>query len=76
MAVGTHRWMRSRWPRTLPAIALVVAAAGPVAGASVTAASASASPYQLTGGLPAGAKLTDVGGITPATSSAVTSSTA
>jgi hypothetical protein len=66
MTSGTHRWMRIRWSRALPAVALVAAVTVPAAGASVTAANASTpSPYQLTGGLPASAKLTDFGGITP-----------
>ena len=66
MTVGTHRWMRNRWSRTLPALALVVAATVPAAIASATAATASTPPpYQLTGGLPAGAKMIDTGGLTP-----------
>jgi hypothetical protein len=63
--VGTHRWVRSRWLRTLPAVALVVAVSVPAASADVTANASTPSPYQLTGGLPASAKLTDFGGITP-----------
>ena len=47
---------------TLPALALAVATTVPAVIASATAANASTpNPYQLTGGLPAGAKMLDVG---------------
>ena len=72
MTVGTHRWMRNRWSRTLPALALVVAATVPAAIASATAATASTPPpYQLTGGLPAESSTSThaVGGAGPRSSS-------
>src|SRR5215469_16768983 len=66
VTVGIHRWTRNRWSATLSALALVMAATVPVAIASATAARASTPPpYQLTGGLPAGAKMLDTGGLTP-----------
>jgi hypothetical protein len=64
--MGKHRWMRGRWPRTFPALVLIAAVILAAASASGAAADTPApSPYQLTGGLPAGAKLTDVSGMTP-----------
>jgi hypothetical protein len=51
---------------TLPALALAVGATVPAASASATAANASTPPpYQLTGGLPAGAKMLHADGETP-----------
>jgi hypothetical protein len=58
--------MRNRWSAVLSALALVAAGTVPASIASATAANASTpSPYQLTGGLPAGAKMLDSGGLTP-----------
>jgi len=65
VTLSTYRWMRSRWSKTLLALALAAAATIPVAIVSATASNASTNPYQLTGGLPAGAKMIDTGGLTP-----------
>jgi hypothetical protein len=70
VTLGTHRWTHGGWLKTLAVLALALG--GTVAPALATATStqasttpASTSPYQLTGGLPAGAKMMDDGGLTP-----------
>ena len=65
MTLGANRWIRRKWPTALSALTLAVAVTVPAVIASATASGASTKPYQLTNGLPAGAKLLDVGGLTP-----------
>ena len=65
MTLGANRWIRRKWPTALSALTLAVAVTVPAVIASATASSASTKPYQLTNGLPAGAKVLDTGGLTP-----------
>lgn len=65
MTLGTDRWIRSRWSKTLAAVAVAVAASIPAVLATASVAQATTSPYQLTGGLPAGAKMLDDAAVTP-----------
>jgi len=63
--LGTNRWIRRKWPTALSALTLAVAVTVPAVIAGAAASSASTNPYQLTNGLPAGAKMLDIGGLTP-----------
>ena len=63
--LGANRRIRRKWPTALSAVALAVAVTVPAVIATAAASSASTNPYRLTNGLPAGAKMLDVGGFTP-----------